>query len=255
MKLLILLFLFFPHTLAAQVLIHAHNDYEKKEPLINALKNKVYTIEADVYLVDGKLKVSHDKRDLDKAPALTYLYLDPIVDRFKKYNGFVSDDSSYTPVLMIDIKENGVAALDQLEKELSKHPAVFDRLTNPKAVQVVVSGDRGPIAEWTKRPSYILFDGRPKEQYDNATLKRVGFISDSYITYSIPPDNIDLRVSQLVQQVHNLNKKLRLWSAPDTPEWWERLQKLGVDIINTDKVEECRNYFKNQEPSSKIQKN
>ncbi|HMK27646.1 MAG TPA: hypothetical protein VK483_16560 [Chitinophagaceae bacterium] len=36
---------------------------------------------------------------------------------------------------------------------------------------------------------------------------------------------------------------LRLWATADSPNSWEHLQKQGVDIINTDKVAECRNYF------------
>ena len=33
------------------------------------------------------------------------------------------------------------------------------------------------------------------------------------------------------------------WSIPNNPESWTHLRHLGVDIINTDKVAECRKYF------------
>jgi hypothetical protein len=38
---------------------HAHNDYEHKRPLFDALDNGFTSVEADVFLVDGKLLVGH----------------------------------------------------------------------------------------------------------------------------------------------------------------------------------------------------
>lgn len=224
-------------------LIHSHNDYQKPEPLTNALRNKVFSIEADVYLINDTLRVAHDKNELPSAPALNVLYLQPIIDLFSQHHGRISNDSSYTPILMIDIKENGKAVLDKLVKELAAHGSVFNRLANPKAVQVVISGDRGPLSSWVEYPAIILFDGRPGEVYDSATLKKCAFISDSYLNYILPAGNMDMRLQQLAQKVHSMNKLLRLWAIPDNPGSWSHLQQLGIDIINTDKVAECRKYF------------
>ena len=224
-------------------LIHAHNDYQKPEPLVNALRNKAFSIEADVYLVNDSLRVAHDKKELTNAPTLNVLYLKPIIDLFKLHHGRISNDSNYVPLLVIDIKEKGKEVLNKLVIELSKDRSVFDRDINPKAVQVVISGDRGSLPDWITYPSFILFDGRPLENYDNATLQKVAFISDLYINYSFPPDSIDSRVVRLVQKVHGSKKLLRLWAIPDNPESWTHLRQLGIDIINTDKVAECRKYF------------
>jgi len=64
---------------------------------------------------------------------------------------------------MIDIKENSEAVITQLVKLLSPYRGVFDRTVNPKAAQVVLSGERGSVQRWIQWPSYILFDGRPDE--------------------------------------------------------------------------------------------
>jgi hypothetical protein len=228
---------------SAQPLIHAHNDYQKPEPLTNALRNKVFSMEADVFLVNNTLRVAHDKKELDTAPALRSLYVQPIIDLFGSHDGRISDDSSYAPALVIDIKESGEAVLAELIKLLEPHRSVFNRSVNAKAVQVVISGDRGPASKWTSYPSYIFFDGRPYESYDSATLQHIAFISDSYLNYIRPTDSIDIRLQQLVEKVHRMNKPLRLWAIPDNAESWKHLHKLGVDIINTDKVAECRKYF------------
>jgi hypothetical protein len=238
----------------AQSLIHAHNDYQKPEPLTNALRNRVFSIEADIYLSDNKLLVAHDKKELSVAKRLDSLYLIPIIELFRRYKGTVSEDSSYSPEFMIDIKENGEAALAQLIKLVSQYRSVFDRSVNAKAVQLIISGDRGASSTWTSYPSYIFFDGRPKETYDSVTLKRVAFISDSYSNYVNPHDSVTSRIGQVVKKVHGLSKLFRLWGSPDNHESWKLQQQLGVDVINTDKVEECSNYFL-KEKAKKIAQN
>jgi len=230
---------------SAQLRIHAHNDYQKQEPLINALRNKVFSIEADVYLSGNRLLVAHDLpagrqvKMIAMLPTLDSLYLQPIIELFRLYKGSISEDSSYAPVLMIDIKENGEAAITELIKLLSIHRPVFDRSVNARAVQVVISGDRGSISKWVSYPSFIFFDGRPNEKYDSATLQRVAFISDSYFNYTNSQDSTT-RLQQLVKKVHDMSKLLRLWATPDNPASWKLQQQLGIDIINTDKVAECR---------------
>ena len=235
--------------------IHAHNDYQQPEPLTNALRHKVFSIEADTYLSGNRLLVAHDKKELGDAKTLDSLYLQPIIELFRRNKGTISKDSSYAPVLMIDIKDNGDAAIAQLVKMVSQYRSVFDRSINVKAVQLVISGDRGASSKWTSYPSYIFFDGRPSEIYDSATLQRVGFISDSYLNYINPQESSTTRIGQIVKKIHAMGKLFRLWACPDNPESWKLQQELGIDIINTDKVAECRNYFLNNKTKSPVANN
>jgi alkaline phosphatase len=211
--------------------------------LTNALRYKVFSIEADVYLRDSTLLVAHTKNELATAPTLDALYLQPIIRLYSLHHGRISSDNQYAPVLMIDIKERGEAVLAQLIKQLSRYRSVFDRSLNPKAVQIVISGDRGAQPLWTTYPSYIFFDGRPYENYDSATLKRIGFISDSYANHAWPADSTAINLQRLINKVHSQDKLLRLWGISDNPASWKQLRKQGIDIINTDKVAECRKYF------------
>lgn len=241
--LLAILFILPRFQVFAQPRIHAHNDYQKPEPLTNALRHKVFSIEADIYPSGNRLLVAHDKKEFANAPALDSLYLRPIIELFHRYNGMISEDSSYTPMLMIDIKENGEAALALLIKLVSAHRSVFDRSFNAKAVQLVISGDRGASSRWSGYPLYILFDGRPDEVYDSVTLQRIAFISDSYLKYINRRDSTDRLIRQVAEKVHDMGRLFRLWATPDNPESWKLQQQQGIDIINTDKVEECRNNF------------
>lgn len=229
------------YPLAAQR-IHAHNDYQQPLPLIHALKQKVFSIEADVYLTRRGLVVAHDKKDTAAAPLLETLYLQPIIALFNKHKGRISADKKYAPVLVIDVKENGEAVIATLIKLIASYRSVVDRSVNAMAVQIVISGDRGPIAEWSSYPSWLFFDGRPAEVYDSAARTRVAFISDSYTRYATAGDST-LQVKELVKKIHSRHQLLRLWGHPDNPGEWKRLQQLGVDIINTDQVEACSRYF------------
>lgn len=245
MKCFVVMLLFFNvAVLQAQPLIHSHNDYHRAEPFTNAIRHKVFSIEVDVFLVGNKLVVAHNKDELPTARPLDSFYLKPIIELFRKHKGTISEDTTYSPVLMIDIKANAEPVLAVLFKMLAPHPSVFDRSVNAKAVQIVISGERGPSFKWATYPSNILFDGRPNEPYDDAKLQRIAFISDSWVPYNLPPVDDYERLKQVIDKVHNLKKPIRLWASPDNPDSWKLQKELGIDIINTDKVTECSNYFK-----------
>jgi hypothetical protein len=57
---------------------HAHNDYEHDRPLFDALEHGFTSVEADVWLVDGELRVAHDLEDAKPGVTLESLYLDPL---------------------------------------------------------------------------------------------------------------------------------------------------------------------------------
>lgn len=228
----------------SQVLIHAHNDYQKPRPLTNAIENKVFSVEADVYLRNDELLVAHMPAEVDSSKKLSQMYLQPMIAMFKKNKGHITADPRYRVSLVIDIKEKGEQTIAKLIQVMEPLRHYFDRSKNPDAVQIILSGERGDIAKWPGYPPYIFFDGRPYENYDKAALAKVAEISDSYARYvnaQHPSDTT--RIIQLAGQVHKTGKPLRLWAVPDNEEGWEQLRRWGVDIINTDKVTECRNFF------------
>jgi hypothetical protein len=236
-------FLLIINVVDGQVLIHSHNDYEKPEPLFNALRQKAFAIEADVYLVDGELAVAHDRKDITKHRTLTSLYLNPLDSLMRLNSGFVSTDKTYLPVLVVDIKADGQKVLAELVKLSNKYPRIFDRKTNQHALYILVSGDRGQIDKWKSYPRSIRFDGRPSEVYDQKALAKVVTISESYGKYYRNKTlNVD-SLQKMISQAHLQKKLVRLWGAPDAPSTWTSFRAMGIDIINTDKVEECRKLF------------
>lgn len=219
--------------MAQPVRIHSHNDYRQTRPLQEALAQQVYSLEADIFLYKGQLRVAHDEVELPVAPTLDSLYIQPLLKWFKSRP---ADSNKYYPYLLIDIKSNNEAVLPALVKLLEAYADLF----NPQRMQVVISGERGNLKDWLNWPGYILFDGRPAEIYDTATLRRVAFISDSYKNHTHP---VRKNIKSLANAVHHSGKLLRLWGIPDHPDSWKKMKSWGVDIINTDQIRTCREYF------------
>ena len=231
----LLIFFFCRISIQAQpVRIHSHNDYRQAHPLQEALSQKVFSLEADIFLYQGQLRVAHDESELPTAPSFDSLYIQPLLVWFDTNpEGY----SNHFPYLLIDIKSNSALVLPALIKLLEPYTTLF----NPHKMQVVISGDRGDQKKWDSLPGYFLFDGRPNEQYDVNALTRVGFISDSYKNYSRQSRK---KIKALASRVHQSGKLLRLWGIPDQPAYWKKMKAWGVDIINTDQVRICREYFK-----------
>src|SRR6266568_639216 len=78
---------------------HAHNDYEHKRPLFDALDQGFCSVEADIYLVDGELLVAHDRAKVRPERTLQALYLDPLADRVRRNGGRVYRDGP--PVVLL----------------------------------------------------------------------------------------------------------------------------------------------------------
>lgn len=226
-----------------QARIHAHNDYAGSRPLFAALEARADCIEADVYPLGGELLVAHAISGTVQGHGLWEMYIQPIIARFKQFGNRVSADTAYRFYLMVDIKRDAPAVIKYLTNVLGRYPAVFDRSINSMAVQVVLSGERGNPEGWTKLPSYIMMDGRPSEHYTGAQLNKVAFVSESVARYSQPHDSLEIKLRQLSRQVHAQQKLLRLWGIPDNQSSWQQFAEWGVDIINTDHPDACRQYF------------
>lgn len=223
--------------------IHAHNDYAKPRPFWDAYEHKADYIEADVWLQNDKLVVAHDKPTAN-APTLDSLYLTPIVTLFHKFKNRPSQDRDYTFNLMIDIKDNPTEVLPKLVTLLQQNIEVFNHSANPRAIQVIISGNRPKIPAYFDYP-LLQFDGRPSEVYDDETLLRVALISDNFQLYSRWDGTGELseadreKLRRVIKRAHNDKKPIRFWAIPDTPNAWKQLKKVGIDVINTDKVAEC----------------
>src|SRR5262245_49936368 len=189
-RMLLLLFVFAPLALAQQAppvsplrQAHAHNDYEHKRPLLDALDQGFCSVVADIFLTEHGLLVAHNAVDLKPERTLQKLYLNPLRERVKANGGRVhrGEPAFY---LLIDVKTEAKSTYAALAKVLVEYADMLtvtrDGKTKTQAVTVVVSGncDREGITAANVR--YAAIDGRPMDLNGSAPANLVPWVSASW---------------------------------------------------------------------------
>ena len=232
---------------------HAHNDYAQPNPLKGALEQGFCSIEADVFLVDGKLLVGHDRKDLRPDRTLVNMYLKPLAKQVRTHGGTVYG-SKAEMILLVDIKQDGKAVYEQLQKDLKPYHKIlsgFDhKKTRKRAITVILSGDR-PIAEVAAQESrWVFIDGRKENLGGDRNLYPI--VSESflplfsYLGKGPFGDANDQALSAYVEQAHSAGQKVRFWATPETPSMWSLLWSHKVDLIGTDKQAELATFLKSK---------
>lgn len=222
---------------------HAHNDYEHPRPLLDALEQGFGNVEADVWLVDGRLLVAHNAKDAKPARTLERLYLDPLRARVRANGGRVYRGGP-TIVLLVDVKSEAVATYVALDRVLRSYADVLttfrDGQAETGAITVIVSGNRAPVEMAAQAVRFAAIDGRSGDLDANPPATLVPWISENWQklftwkwTGEMPAaERAALRT--FVERAHAQGRKVRFWNTPDRPEAWERLLGAGVDVIGTD---------------------
>ena len=229
---------------------HSHNDYANKVPFWTAYNARFGSIEADIFAVNGELIVAHTKSEIKQGRTLDDLYIKPLVLRYEQNRNQPWPDDDGQLQLLIDLKTPPTPTLDLLVNKLMQYPEVFDRSLNPHAVQVVITGNMPKPSDFGLYPSFIMFDGRPTNTYSPEQLGRIALYSAAWNK----PKGKSLsavereKVEETIRTVHGLNRKIRFWATDDSPEAWKMLMELGVDYINTDRINELADFL-NQEES------
>ena len=231
---------------------HAHNDYEHQRPLLDPLSHGFTSVEADVFLVDGKLLVAHDREDLKPERTLASLYLDPLK---KLANGKKSIfPTGETLTLLIDFKteaEPTYATLRSLLENYREMLTSFEQTSiKTNAVTVIISGNRPREILLREDMRYAAFDGRLADLGKSLPRSFMPLVSDNWNTHftwkgsgEFPPDQ-RAKLQSIVEQTHAENRKLRFWASPDTESAWRILHEAKVDLINTDKLPELATFLR-----------
>jgi alkaline phosphatase len=228
---------------------HSHNDYEQPNPFYQAWQNGFGSIEADIFLHDGKLLVAHEVRELISNRSLDSLYLKPLQAAIENNKGYPYADKNKQLQLLIDVKSDSVATLNKLIEVLNNYPAII----NCSKIKITISGNRPAPENFVDYPSYIYFDGVARKDYSAKALSKIVMLSDNFRNYSAwkGSDTLDekdrQRLTDVVQKVHALKKKIRFWNAPDNINSWQNFMRLQVDYINTDHIKELATFLNESE--------
>jgi Glycerophosphoryl diester phosphodiesterase family len=239
---------------------HAHNDYEHARPLLDALDHGFMSVEADVFLIDGRLLVAHDRAEVKPERTLESLYLAPLAERVKRHGGKVHrGGNAFT--LLIDFKSAAAETWTVLRALLEKHREMLTEFSqgavHERAVTVILSGNR-PVEILKAEDRRLAFiDGRPDDLEADSPATLVPLVSAAWSTIfswrgdGRFPDDQRAKLVQLTTTAHAQGKRIRFWGTRDDKATWDVLLAAGVDFLNADDLAKLREYLKqaNYEPT------
>lgn len=231
---------------------HAHNDYEHDRPLFDALGHGFKSAEADVWLEDGQLIVSHERpiEALGPGRTLSSLYLERLRGEVSRNEGSVYEGDPDYFTLLVDIKSEAEPTYLALHEELGRYRRMLTAFgpdgVRDGAVTVVVSGNRPRSLMAEQRTRYAGYDGRLGD-LGTSSQTFMPLISDNWpqnFTWQgigpMPPAERE-KLRGIVATAHADGQRVRFYATPELPEAreavWGELLAARVDYINTDHLE------------------
>tara|TARA_R110002072_G_scaffold174303_5_gene329516 strand:- start:13341 stop:14156 length:816 start_codon:yes stop_codon:yes gene_type:complete len=224
--------------------LHGHNDYLQPVPLTRALQFGLGSLEADIYLVDGELRVGHERWQLRPGRTLQAMYLDPLRALVKEHGALRTDGQPL--VLLVDIKADGAAVYRQLRTVLEDYRDMLTQFVDGEvksgAVTILLSGDRPMKLVAADALRLCALDGRFADLDANPLppAHLVPWVSGSWRSISDWTGSDELmkdelqRVIRLTRKAHRQGRAIRFWAAPDRKEAWAAFYDLDIDYICTD---------------------
>ncbi len=242
---------------------HSHNDYKHKRPLLDALENGFFSVEADVFYENGSFIVAHTKAGTREKNTLEKLYLMPLRDRVNSNNGKVYVNGPLEFEMMIDLKGDwDKSRLDSLSRLVEKYSELFtvfiDGVKTVKAVRIVLSGNGTKYSAAEQNPRYFSIDGGFGDfdsKLDPAVICRTSASFRSEFKWrgrGKITDDERKKLHQYVMQAHASGRKIRFWAATNKETVWKELLDAGVDWINVDKLKKFRRFYSGQSNPSGI---
>jgi len=206
-------------------------------------------VEADIYLVAGRLLVAHDLKDVKPERTLEKLYLQPLQERVRQQGGRVfGNGPPFT--LLVDIKGDADATWRVLRETLQPYARMLTRFsperTETGAVTVILSGNRPRALLEAEKSRLAGIDGRLDDLGKGVSPHLMPLVSDNWTRHFTwrgegpIPEGEWTRLRETVKRAHAEGYRLRFWATPDKPGAWRELRDAGVDLINTDDLSGLR---------------
>ncbi len=234
--------------------VHAHNDYEHKRPLFDALDQGFCNVEADIYLVEGQLLVAHERSQVRPERTLEALYLDPLRERVRKNGGHVYPNGpEFT--LLIDLKSDWkqiYPALRAVLKQYSEMLVSFhEGIKETNAIIAIITGNRSKTMFDGESVRYAALDGELEDLDSGKNADFIPWISSNWSkTFkwrgagTIPEDE-KAKLKAIVARAHQQGRRVRFWGSPDQAVFWQELLDDDVDLINTDDLAGAQKFLTN----------
>jgi len=219
---------------------HAHNDYVRARPLLDALERGFGSIEVDVVLVDGEIFVAHELAEVRPSDTLARLYLEPLRTLVAANRGSVYAVSDESLQLLIDVKSPAAEAYRALDELLGAYDELLTRWTKDGArrgpVTAVLSGNRAFDLVLTDTVRYVTLDGRIDEERSSFSVEAMPLVSIDWAMLEGSPTARLAAARAWIDLVHGENRRVRFWGTPDRGPVWSSLIAMGADYIGADDV-------------------
>jgi len=231
---------------------HAHNDYEHKRPLFDALDRGFCSVEADVYPVNGQLLVAHVRSSVKPERTLQALYLDPLRERVQKNGGHVYPAGPQF-TLLVELKSDWQTSYPVLRELLKSYAGMLTTFrpgaTQTNAIIVIITGHRSKDMFAGESIRYAALDGDLADLESGASADLIPWISSNWRQNfrwrgsDTMPEADKLKLKAIVAKAHQQGRRVRFWGAPDQPVFWGEMLANGVDLINTDDLEGAKRFL------------
>ncbi|MCS6979581.1 MAG: hypothetical protein NZM15_05715 [Flavobacteriales bacterium] len=232
----------------ARLILHAHNDYEKEDPLVGALNHGITQIEADIFLFRGRLVVSHIPFRLESKPSLDELYFKPLerMQQEKRLGG----PSGKKICLVIDMKHADPAVMDSLRALVIRKKSLC--VGEEAAVRIILSGGAGRHLLRAEDTLYFGLDDNlmalweakhPPDRYTRQASMSWNAFRNRYLQNCSGKD-CDSIVRNITGWFKEKAIPLRLYAAGNRPRHWKRLADWGFTVINVDRYARAARWLK-----------
>jgi len=226
--------------------LHSHNDYEQEKPLLDALNRQFESVEADIWWSKGEVKISH--LGIIYSGSLEELYLKPLQERVEHLGSVYGDGRPF--YLWLDFKENCAELRTGLRVLMNQYEILFKKNQSFVPVQLILTGNDTAKRDFfmDNRDWMITLDqndfvARPPQNsaYSWYSLEWRDFFEwDGIGEISIKEKKT---LNQLIEKIHNQQKKVRFFGTPETYSSWNELIRANVDILGTDHLQKLRDFI------------
>lgn len=243
-----------PSCPSSQLHAYAHNDYENAEPFTEAMTLGYRGVEADIFFVDGALRVGHDRRAARRGPTLEEVYLEPLRLLVAHCGSLTAHGRGL--LLAIDIKETSRVTFDSLSALLGRYPDLLkpprrDTL-RPAPVEVVLVGWHPPQAELVQTGFALaslqrLVSTRTAPAPDSVELVRLVSLDYGKTMgrwFTRETERQQWLATALAIKAYVPGRFLRVFNVPLDEEIYRRLLDAGVDLIGTKSIYRSQAFLK-----------
>jgi hypothetical protein len=221
------------HCPRASLPAYAHNDYRNVHPLTDALALGYRGAEADVFLVDGALRLGHERRTARSGATLEARYVAPLAALAERCGVWARDGVPF--LLTVEFKVPSPAGLDSLVALLGRYPALAP------AVDVVLVGWHPDPATLRAAPVRIGRHVRMQAPHppERATVDgSVGLVSLDYGKtagrwWVSPRDRRRWLAAIQASKQRYPDRRLRVHNVPVDGLVYATLLAAGADLIGT----------------------